>query len=331
MKRGNQLIEKIADMDNLRHAGWQAAKGKRSSNGVLRYQQTMEQNLLTLQQQILNGKVQVGQYHYFTIYEPKQRLICASPFAQQVLHHALMQVCHPYFERSQVFHSYASRIGKGTHAAVRQAQACSRKYSWFLKLDVQQFFASVHHDTLKGQLRRLFKEETLLLIFDTIINSYTAAPGRGMPIGNLTSQYFANHFLAGLDHFILEQLRPGAYVRYMDDMVLWHNDKDWLKQAAKQVGSYVQDMLCCMLKPVLLNHTAKGLPFLGYKIFGSSLRLTQRSRQRFTKKMNQLHQDYNTGRLNEATCQRKVLPLLAFIAPANTMALQKMVLSAAKG
>ena len=330
MKRGNNLIEKIADMDNLRHAAWQAAKGKRHSKAVLYYQQQLEQNLLQLRQQVLSGRVQAGNYHYFTIYEPKQRQICASPFAQQVLHHALMQVCHPYFERSQVFHSYASRLGKGTHAAVKQAQVNCGKFQWFLKLDVQQFFASVHHATLKGQLRRLFKDAVLLQIFYTIIDSYSTAAGRGMPIGNLTSQYFANHFLAGLDHCILEQLHPGGYVRYMDDMVLWHTDKHWLKQAAKQVNSYVQDKICCTLKPVLINHTAKGLPFLGYRVFAGRLRLTQRSRQRFTQKMNRLQQDYDTGMHSEAACQRRVLPLLAFITPADTMALRKMVLSAVK-
>jgi RNA-directed DNA polymerase len=326
LKRANHLIAAIADMDNLRQAYWQAAKGKRSSRGVRRFAQSMETHLLNIRHQILNGMVQVGHYHYFTIYEPKQRLICASPFAQQVLHHALMQVCGPFFERSQTFHSYASRKGKGTHAAIAAAQANCRQNSWFLKLDVQQFFASIHHGALKSQLGRLFKEERLLRIFDTVIDSYAASPGRGLPIGNLTSQYFANHFLAGLDHYILEQLKPGGYVRYMDDMVLWHRQKDWLKRAANLIAVFVEGKLSCSLKPILLNHVHRGLPFLGYRVWAGGLRLTQRSKQRFIKKMIRLQRDYDTGMLSEADCLRKVLPLLAFVAPAHTVALKKKLL-----
>ena len=130
----------IVDRENLYLAFWGASKGKRYSKAVLAYQDQLDENLNLLRHQIGNGDVRVGDYRYFLIYEPKQREICASAFREQVLHHALMNVCHTYFDRSQIFDSYASRKGKGTYAALARAKQFSRRKSWYLKLDVRKFF-----------------------------------------------------------------------------------------------------------------------------------------------------------------------------------------------
>lgn len=231
-KRAKNLLTAVADPDNLRLAVWRAAKGKRHSRAVLGYAENLDRNLLQLREQILDGAVSVGQYQCFKVYEPKERNICAPAFAEQALHHALMNVCHPFFEQKQIFDSYASRKGKGTYAAIGRARIFSRSDGWFMKLDLQKFFDSIHHDVLNAQLATLFKDEQLLHIFAQIIAAYHTSPQRGLPIGNLTSQYFANHYLTGLDHFIKEKLRIKAYVRYMDDMVLWHRDKGALSLLA---------------------------------------------------------------------------------------------------
>ncbi len=152
-----------------------------------------------------------------------------------------------------------------------------------------------------------------------------AHPARGLPIGNLTSQYFANHYLAGLDHFIKEQLRCKAYVRYMDDMVLWHRDKSVLKNAYAAINQYVQNRLCCRLKPEILNRSKHGLTFLGYRIFPYQVKLSQRSKKRFLKKVKALEANYHSGFWSEAVCQRRVLPLLAFTMHANTKNFRKGV------
>ncbi len=325
MKRANYLIEKIADPDNLHLAFWKARKGKNHSQEVMLYRQNLDANLLALRRQILEGKVEVGNYYYFTISDPKKRKICASIFGEQVLHHALMNLCDPFFERVQIYDSYACRRGKGTHAALERAKVFSKKWQWFLKLDVQKFFASVEHTVLKNQLGRLFKEQKLLAIFEQIIDSYEDTPNRGLPIGNLSSQYFANHFLSGLDHFIKEQLRIKAYVRYMDDMVLWHKDKTILKQAHKAINQYITEQLKGVLKPILLNHIGRGLPFLGYKIYPNKVLLTQRSKRRFDKKMQEIDKMYHSGEWDETQCQRRVLPVLNFISYANAYSLRKRV------
>lgn len=264
----------IADIDNLRLAFWKASKGKRNSKEVLAYQKDLDKNLLELQAQIQVGKVTVGKYRYFKIYEPKERQICASAFSEQVLHHALMNICHAYFEKVQVFDSYASRKGKGTYKAIERAQTYSRKYAYFLKLDVRKFFDSIHHKVLKTQLERIFKEDVLLQIFAQIIDSYEASEKRGMPIGNLTSQYFANHYLACLDHFVKEELSCKGYVRYMDDMLLFDEDKERLKMMHQAVENYLCEKLQCALKPLIGKNVVLGVPFLGYLIFPTHIILT---------------------------------------------------------
>lgn len=326
MKRAELLTASIADPDNIRLAAWKAAKGKRYTPEVLNWFKAMDLHLPRLREQILNAEVQVGRYRYFTVYEPKERKICASAFDEQVLHHALMNVCHDYFERYQIQDSYASRKEKGTYAALARARGFNGAGRWFLKLDVRKFFESAHHDVIKTQLTRLFKDHRLLDIFFQIIDSYEAHPSRGLPIGNLTSQYLANHYLAGLDHFIKEKLRMKAYVRYMDDMVLWHTDKNELKTAKRVISDFLHDRLSCELKPSSLQRTENGLPFLGYHIFPYHLRLLQKSKVRFLKKMNAVDENYHSGQWSEAKCQRSALALLAFAANADTKKLRKNLL-----
>jgi hypothetical protein len=291
MKRQGQLLDKIADMNNLYEAFYKARKDKSFKPAVQAYQEQLQSNLLVLRRQITSGSVETGKYHSFTIYDPKKRLICATPFSQRVLHHALMNVCHPFFEKQQIDGSYASRPGKGTYAALDKAREYQRQYRWFLKLDVRKYFESIDHDMLKKQLRRLFKDHLLLLIFDRIIDSYATSEQKSLPIGNLTSQYFANHYLSVADHYAKEVLRVPAYVRYMDDMVMWHQDKDALLDLGYRIKDFIARELLLVLKPFCLNGSSKGLPFLGYLLFPDRVRLVARSKKRFIEKF-QLYEGY---------------------------------------
>jgi RNA-directed DNA polymerase len=271
MKRANNLLHRVADPDNLRLAAWKAAKGKRHSQEVIKWSARTDEHLSTLRKEILSGQVVVGNYRYFKVFEPKERQICASAFGEQVLHHALMNVCHEHFERAQIFDSYASRIGKGTYAALERAKMYTNKHDWYLKLDVRKFFESVQHEVLSNQLTRIFKDAAVVGIFEQIIRSYESSPGlfakgtnkaRGLPIGNLTSQYFANHYLVGVDRFVKEKLRVKAYVRYMDDMVFWDTEKAPLLEIHAAVKHFIENEICCTLKPEALNRTPSGVPFL---------------------------------------------------------------------
>jgi hypothetical protein len=193
-------------------------------------------------------------------------------------------------------------------------------------LDVRKFFASIHHDVLKQQLDQRFKETTLKACFYQIIDSYESAPDRGLPIGNLTSQYFANHYLSGLDHFIKDELGTKGYVRYMDDMVIWGDDKASLLCIHKAIRQVIEEKLLMQLKPCQLNRTKLGLPFLGYRVFPYHSRLLQKSKIRFIHKLKRVYENMDNGKWDERVAQAHTLPLLAFTQYAEAKSFQKSVL-----
>lgn len=326
MWRANNLIPHIADMDNLRLAFWKAARGKSASDEVWIYRENLQNQLLDLHVQILTGDVSLGNYRYFKVYDPKEREICASSFSEQVLQHALMNVCHPFFDRKQIYDSYASRPGKGTYAALDRAKYYTLRHEWYLKLDVRKFFSSIPHLILKRQLGLVFKDPALLDIFYRIIDTYENAPERGLPIGNLSSQYFANHFLSGLDHFIKEKLKVRAYVRYMDDMVLWDKSREALKANLKQIDEYVRIQLLCELKPPQLNRCTRGLPFLGYRLYPRTMHLSAGSAKRLIVKYKELKKTYERGTVSEVSYGRRLQALFAFVCHADSEELRKRII-----
>ena len=291
------------------------------------YRQDLHENLRILRQQICSGEIEVGNYNYFYIYDPKERRICAASFPERVLHHAIMNICHPHFEKYQIYHSYASRIGKGTYAALVQAQVFTKRYRYYLKLDFKKHFDSIDHAMLKKQLRKMYKDYQLLHIFDAIINSYTVQPEKGVPIGNLTSQYFANHYIAVADHFALEQLGVSAYVRYMDDIVIWDNDKDRLLAIGRQFQQFTQEQLTLTLKPFCLNQNTYGLPFLGYIVYPDTIGLALRSRRRFRQKLKSYYTKLENGLWSQEDFQRHVRPLIAYTEHAHSRGFRKNVLA----
>jgi len=321
-----RLIEQIAGLENLQLAYYKAQKGKADRVEVIEYGKRLQENLLNLQRQIVSGNVETGNYHYFTVYDPKKRIICAAPFGQRVLHHALMNICHPFFEKVQIYDSYASRIGKGTCAALERAKQFNKRYKWFLKLDFRKYFDSLDHAIIKNQLHRLFKDRRLLKIFERIIDSYRVDPGKGVPIGNLTSQYFANHYLASLDHYVKEVLKIKAYIRYMDDLVLWHDTKEILLNAGFSLKQYAEKELNLTLKPICLNRNSHGLPFLGYLVYPGKTRLAHRSRTRFIKKLRIYEDNLISGIWTQEEYQHHVLPLIAFTEHADAKGFRKKVL-----
>jgi len=225
MKRAGNLIARIADPDNLRLAFLKAAKGKRAHACVSVFAAQLNEQTASLRNEIICGTPDVGHYTFFTIHDPKKRVICAASFRERVLHHAVMNVCEPVFEAYQFHDSYACRVGKGTHAALRRAGFFARRYAWYLKMDIRKYFDSIDHETLRHLLTRRFKDTKVLAIFSRVIESYATAHGKGVPIGNLLSQHWANFYLGLFDHWVKETLRVNGYVRYMDDFILWHNEQ----------------------------------------------------------------------------------------------------------
>ena len=213
MKRVGHLTEQIASIDNLYLAFIKACRGKQCKKEVKAFRRNFDSNISQIQHEIMSGCVDVGHYHYFTIHDPKERLICAAPFKERVLHHALMNICHKYFDRSLIDETFATRPGKGQYKAIDMAVDAFKQYEYVAKIDMRKYFDSISHQILKQQLRNKFKDARLLEVFFQIIDSYHTTDGNGLPIGNLTSQYFANMYLSGLDHYAKEHLHIPIYIR----------------------------------------------------------------------------------------------------------------------
>jgi RNA-directed DNA polymerase len=324
MKRYGQLMAKVADPENLRLAFLRAAKGKRGKTDCQAFQARLDENLATLGAELVTGEVAVGDYHSFKVHDPKERLICAASFRERVMHHALMNVCEPVLERAAVFDSYACRKGKGRERAVARAQGYARTHRWFVKMDIRKYFDSIHQATLRELLGRKFKDPVLLGVFDRILASYHTAPGRGLPIGNLTSQHFANFYLSPLDRFLKEELRRRAYVRYMDDFVVWGESGGELRALCGRARDFLADELKLELKhTAAINRTAFGMDFLGYRLFPGRVRLARRSKVRFMRKFRRYEAAQRCGRWGELKLQQRVQALLAFILPADSGAFRR--------
>lgn len=308
----------IANLDNLHEAFLRAARGKHGKQAVVDFRSHLDENLLHMQKQLLDGTFRFGHYQFFVVHDPKRRTICAASFPERVVFHAMMRICHPVFDQYQVFDSYASRIGKGTYKALERTQQFARLYQWFAKIDACKYFDSISHDVLLAQLARLFKDPQLLIFFRDLLDTFHTSAGRGLPIGNLTSQYFANHYLSVADHYLKEELSVPAMVRYMDDVLLLANDRRELMMWLDGYSNYLRDQLLLDVHPPVVNRTRFGIPFLGYVAYGNGLRLNRRSKLRFEQKMSVLAAMASTGQIDEKEYACRATCLTAFVGKART-------------
>ena len=303
MKRFGNLYERICEPDNLRLAFWKAQKGKAGKRAIMAFRADLDANLGEIRHAFETGNFRLGDYRFFPIYDPKERVICAAAFRERVMHHAVMNVCEPVFEAYQIFDSYAGRKGKGVDACLSRAAGFCRRYGYYLKLDIHKYFDSIPHDRLKRLLRKRFKDPGVLAFFDSSIDSYEVTPGRGVPIGNLSSQFFANLYLAPLDHRVKEEWRVGGYVRYMDDFVLFSDDPAELKRLREEARRFCGEELGLEWNEPCMNSCGAGLRFLGYVIRGDRIRLSLSSKRRFRAKIAMANRDED---------QEKAQALVAF-------------------
>ncbi len=280
MKRSPVSLADIAEWSNLSNAFYLAARGKRARKDVAAFAEDLERQLATLRHEILSGEVAVGKFRSFRIHDPKPRLIQAPAFRERVLHHAIMAHVGPVIDRGLVFDCYACREGKGPVAAVKRAQRHAQRYPWFCQIDIRGYFASIDHQVLVEMLQRRFKDRGLLTLLERIIASAPASPGRGLPIGALTSQYFANHYLGGADRLVLEGSEARGYVRYMDDLVWWGASRSAVREVLAMAKSYIENQLNLEVKlPVRIGQSVHGLNFCGYRILPERLLLTRRRKR----------------------------------------------------
>ena len=331
MKRIGHLFEKIVTFENLMRAAKRAARGKKAKNSVARYVIDMEKEAIKLQEEFVTETYQPMPYNQFMIYEPKERNICSSDFRDRVAHHAICGIIEPVFERRLIKDSYACRVGKGTHAAIKRCQEFSRQHRYFLKCDISKYFESIDHDLLKNLLSRIFKDEKLLRLLDRIIDHSVPGStlGKGVPIGNLTSQHFANLYLGELDHFIKETLRVPGYVRYMDDFILFHDSKEFLKDTHQKIEAFISHELALKLKEkaTILAPVSQGIPFLGFRVFRGLIRVQRKNLVRLRRSIKRREAQFIEGKISEEKLVLSMNSLIEHISQADsTSLLRKEVL-----
>jgi retron-type reverse transcriptase len=344
MKRFGQLWPQVTDFANLHAAYRKARLGKSQRRGVAEFALNLESELLSLQDELREGSYQPGAYRLFTVYERKPRLIAAAPFRDRVVHHAVMNVIEPLIDRRFIDDCYACRRGRGVHAAVDRYQGWSRQYRYAMKLDVKRYFPSIDHDVLKASLSRHIKDAQLLGLMNRIIDTapdnrddaLTYYPGddlfsplqrrRGIPIGNLTSQFFANIYLNSFDHWVREALRVPGYLRYVDDMVFLDNDKAHLHEIRRQVEEKLA-ALRLRIHPdkIQVVPTGTGLDLLGYRVFPSLRRLRNDNGRRFAHKLRRYARAYRHGVMDWPAVNARVQSWIGHAAQADTLGLRQAI------
>jgi RNA-directed DNA polymerase len=327
MKRSSVTLADVADWDNLAAAFWRAGRGKAARADVAAFRANLECELASLRRDILNGSVQLGKTRAFRIHDPKPRLIDAPAFRERVLHHALMAHVGPVLDRGLVFDTYACRVGKGALAAVRRCQQHVRRFAWYAKIDMRAYFASIDHAVLLGMLRRKFKDSPLLELMARIIEAHHDRPGKGVPIGALTSQHFANYYLSGLDRLLLEDCRACGMVRYMDDVVWWANSRDAVRDIERRASAFVRKELLLGVKPpVQFGRSAAGLLFCGYRVLPGALLLSRRRKRRYAECRRKWERAFAAGDIDEATLQAGYSTALAITLHADAVAWRRQQL-----
>ena len=343
MKREKSLYYKITDFSNLLLASRKAQKGKRFKKNVLKFNHHLENELIGIRDSLISHTYRPGPYHVFKIYDPKERLISAAAYRDRVVHHALCNVIEPVFEKTFIFDSYANRTGKGTHRAINRFQEFAGKNRYVLKADIRKYFPSIDLEILKSLIRRKIAcPDTLWLIYLIIDNSnqqegvYDVFPGddlftpcerrKGIPIGNLTSQFFANIYLNPLDHFIKEELKCRYYVRYVDDFAVFDNDKKYLHQIKEETGAFLESLrLRLHENKTKVFRVETGIGFLGHMIFPDFRLLKKENLKRFRRRLKRQVRMYESGMLSLEKLRQSLQSWNAHASYSDTYRLRKEI------
>jgi retron-type reverse transcriptase len=340
MKRHGHLWEEVISFEALLRAAEQARRGKRFRPAVAAFHFDQERALWKLHEELTTRTYRPGAYRSFFIYEPKKRQISAAPYRDRVVHHALVNVLEPIYERTFIADSDACRKGKGTHAAVDRCQQFARRFRYVLKADVQKFFPTLDHEILKSLVARKIKDPDVLWLVGQIIDRSNPQeevqsffPGddlftlierrRGIPIGNQTSQFFANVYLDPLDHFVKERLGIKGYVRYVDDFLVFSHDKSHLADVREQIKEFLVGLRLrlhpnkCAVFPV-----KDGIRFLGYRVFPTHRLLPKENVRRFRRRVRGMQEDYAARRVSYAEIYQRLMSWVGHAQQANTYRLR---------
>ena len=340
------LWSELTSLLNLFDAAGRAAAGKKARPDVAAFRANLEPELYRLRRHLIDGSYRPGPYHTFRIVDPKPRLISAAPFRDRVVHHALTNIVELVFERRFIPYSFACRAGFGTHKALAHARRACARYSYVLKLDVQKYFPSIDHQILEGLLARVIHCPDTLRLIELIVASSNPQEGvlhyfpgdtlftpherrRGLPLGNQTSQFFANVYLNPMDHMIVRNLRPGAYARYVDDFLLFSDSKEHLQEMHRQIREFLYRFRLTLHPGKSRVHRCRdGFPFLGFRLLPTHARLVRPNVVRFRRRLRRLHADYHAGLIDMETVNQSVRAWIGHAMHGDTWRLREQIFEA---
>lgn len=309
--------EKICSFENLYKAHCRSRLGKQDKNEVVRFEMNLARNLIRLSEELESRNFKMKGYYSFEIFEPKRRIIYASHYPDRVVQHCLCdEVLIPRLQPRLIYDNAACQPGKGTHFAMKRLCRFMNTFykrhgtnGYILKCDVRKYFNSIDHNILKRQLGRVFYEKDVLNLLYGIIDSYGESenPTRGLPLGNQSSQWFAIYYLDPLDRLIKEKLKIKYYIRYMDDLILIHEDKDYLRQCLEQVRAFAEEKLHLSFNSKTQIFPLKnGVNFLGFHFYlietGKVIKIIRReSKIRLKRHLKYLMKQYAAG---EVECEK---------------------------
>lgn len=324
MRRIGGLWEGLTGWSNL-HASFQsAARGKHRRADVAVFELNVESELAALRRELIDGTYRPGEYRTFAVRDPKPRLISAAPFRDRVVHHALTRVIEPVFERRFTTRSFASRKGYGTHLALQLAVRACGRYRFSLQCDIRKYFPSIDHLILKQQLRRALRCARTLDLADLIIDRSNPQeahspyfPGdtlftpferrRGLPLGNQSSQFFANVYLNWLDQFVLRELKPAEYVRYVDDFVLFGDSEAELLQMRRAIVDQLAGLrLVLHAGKSRVYRTQDGLTLLGWRITPAGVRLKRSNVVTMRRRLGTMAEQWRAGEIEWAEVAMRI-------------------------
>lgn len=341
----SEAFDRLCAWENLLQAQRKAARGKRGQAAAARFEFALADRLLELRHELETGQYHPGGYLNFFIHEPKRRKISAAPFRDRVVHHALCNVIEPRFERLFIADSYANRMGKGSHRAIDRLQQFSQRHRYVLRADIVKHFPSIDHQILRATLARVIPEADIMALIDRLIASgagvlddeYTTTyfPGddllaacrpRGLPIGNLTSQFWSNCYLHPFDQFVTRELRCGAYLRYVDDFALFSDSKDelWAWKHAI-VERLARLRLIIHERPAQVVPVENGIPWLGFVVFPGYRRVKARKVRGATNRLSGRLDDYLAGCISFAEFDASVKAWVNHVRYADTWGLRRHV------
>ena len=339
MRIYKELFDKIIDPENLFSAWDKFRQGKRQKKDVQRFERNLEQNIFELHRGLRDKNYKHGHYESFFISDPKRRHIHKATVRDRILHHAIFKVLNPVFEPTFIPNSYSCRVGKGTHKGVNTLRSMLRKESqnntrscYILKCDVRKFFDSVDHDILLSTLRRRIKDPDTIWLLESVVESYVSElpnlfhnSSKGVPIGNLTSQLFANIYMNEFDQFIKHRLKVKYYARYTDDLVIISRDREYLQSLIPKLSAFLKDVLRLNFHPekVNIHFYSKGVDFLGYVTFPHYILVRKRTKRRILRKFREQVDLYHKGEVNKERVEASLRSYLGVFSHADAYTLSR--------